>query len=76
MRPHRLPMPVRPSARHLPDRLFVSVKPARELDLLIQVIPTEMAAATTYLCMAVAQQTNPNWTGPPVTDHLPPSLSS
>ncbi|KAI0546006.1 hypothetical protein F4679DRAFT_440003 [Xylaria curta] len=36
----------------------------------------QMAAATTYLCMAVAQQANPNWTGPPVTDHLPPSLSS
>ncbi|KAI3334731.1 hypothetical protein F4824DRAFT_178222 [Ustulina deusta] len=36
----------------------------------------QLAAATTYLCMNIAQQSNPNWTGAPVTDHLPPSLLS
>ncbi|KAI0861629.1 hypothetical protein F4860DRAFT_513778 [Xylaria cubensis] len=36
----------------------------------------QMAAATTILCLAIAQQSDPNWTGPPITDHLPPSLSS
>ncbi|KAF2967724.1 hypothetical protein GQX73_g5863 [Xylaria multiplex] len=36
----------------------------------------KLAAATTWLCMAIAQQSNPNWTGPPVTDHLPPSIQS
>ncbi|KAI0531845.1 hypothetical protein GGR58DRAFT_523918 [Xylaria digitata] len=36
----------------------------------------QLGAATTWLCMAIAQQSNPDWPGPPVGDHLPPSLQS
>ncbi|TGJ81955.1 hypothetical protein E0Z10_g6806 [Xylaria hypoxylon] len=35
-----------------------------------------MAAATTWLCGAVAQQQNPEWTGPGMADNLPPILLS
>ncbi|KAI0443705.1 hypothetical protein F4803DRAFT_513881 [Xylaria telfairii] len=35
-----------------------------------------MAAATTMICAGIAQAANPNWTGPPTTDQLPPSLQS